>query len=104
MSYDTFTLVRMTKKAVQFGYYIDRSDELYEIKIHPEWLFFIANFRYRIVLFLFLSNSSAIQLHPFIYGNWNSSSYTRTTDYYTFYPIRAYTDENLYRYFDRLLR
>ena len=50
----------MTKKAVQFGYYIDRSDELYEIKIHPEWLFFIANFRYRIVLFLFLSYSSAI--------------------------------------------
>lgn len=65
---------------------------------------FIANFRYRIVLFLFLSNSSAIQFHPFIYCCWDSINYARTTDYHTLYPIRAHTDENLYRYFNRLLR
>lgn len=44
MSYDIFTLVRLTEEAIRCGYYTERSDEPYEIRFHPEWLFLLLTF------------------------------------------------------------
>lgn len=104
MSYDIFTLVRLTEEAIRCGYYTERSDEPYEIRFHPEWLFFIVNFRYRLVLLLFLHGSTVVQFKSFIYGSRHSTSFTRIANYYNVHPIRAHSDENLYRYYDGPLR
>lgn len=44
MSYDTFTLVRMTKKAVQFGYYIDRSENFMKSRFIQNGYFLLLTF------------------------------------------------------------
>lgn len=44
MSYDTFTLVKMTKKAVQFGYYIDRSENFMKSRFIQNGYFLLLTF------------------------------------------------------------
>ncbi|EEK78159.1 hypothetical protein bcere0009_29230 [Bacillus cereus R309803] len=44
MSYDTFTLVRMTIKALQFGYYIDRSENFMKSRFIQNGYFLLLTF------------------------------------------------------------